>query len=73
MPVVVVQASPEDVESAARLDFYRQVLQQLRGHVAVRDRILNLPLTSVQAKKSTDPAEWLEMRDAVSYALDLSR
>jgi hypothetical protein len=71
MPVVVVQASPEDVGSAARLDFYRQVLQQLRGHVAVRDRILSLPLAGVRARKSTDPVEWLEMRDAVSYALDL--
>jgi Bacterial TniB protein len=71
VPVVVVQASPEDVGSAARLDFYRQVLHQLRGHVAVRDRILNLPLASIRGKKSTDPAEWLEMRDAVSYALDL--
>jgi Cdc6-like AAA superfamily ATPase len=71
VPVVVVQASPEDVGRASRLDFYRQVLQQLRGHVAVRDRILNLPLASVRAKKSTDPAEWLEMRDAVLYALDL--
>src|SRR5216684_2846370 len=71
VPVVVVQASPQDVGSAARLDFYRQVLHQLRGHVAIRDRILNLPLASVRGKKSTDPAEWLEMRDAVSYALDL--
>jgi len=32
---------------------------------------LNLPLANVRAKKSTDPAEWLEMRDAVLYALDL--
>lgn len=71
VPVVVVQASPEDVGSAARLDFYRQVLHQLRGHVAVRDRILNLPLASVRGKKSTNPAEWLEIRDAVLYALDL--
>jgi hypothetical protein len=71
VPVVVVQASPEDVGRASRLDFYRQVLHQLRGHVAIRDRILNLPLASVRAKKSTDPAEWLEMRDAVAYALDL--
>lgn len=71
VPVVVVQASPEDVGSAARLDFYRQVLNQLRAHVAVRDRILNLPLASVRGKKSTDPAEWLELRDAISYALDL--
>jgi hypothetical protein len=71
VPVVVVQASPEDVGSAARLDFYRQILHQLRGHVAVRDRILNLPLARERTKRSTDPAEWLEMRDAVSYALDL--
>ena len=71
VPVVVVQASPEDVGSAARLDFYRQVLNQLREHVAVRDRILNLPLARERGKKSTNPAEWLEIRDAVSYALDL--
>jgi len=71
VPVVVVQASPEDVGRASRLDFYRQVLHQLRGHVAIRDRILNLPLARERGKKSTDPAEWLEMRDAVSYALDL--
>jgi len=71
VPVIVVHASPEDVGSAARLDFYRQVLQHLRGHVAVWDRILNLPLARERGKKSTDPAEWLEMRDAVLYALDL--
>ncbi len=73
VPVVVVQASPEDIGRASRLDFYRQVLHQLRGHVAVRDRILNLHLARERGKKSTDPAEWLEMRDAVSYALDLLR
>src|SRR5947207_15980753 len=44
VPVGVVQASPEDVGSAARLDFYRQVLHQLRGHVAVSDRIWNFRL-----------------------------
>lgn len=71
VPVVIVEASPEDVGSSARLDFYRQVLHQLRGHVAVRDRMLNLPLARERGKKSTDPVEWLEMRDAVSYALDL--
>jgi len=32
---------------------------------------LNLPLARERGKKSTDPAEWLEIRDAVSYALDL--
>lgn len=72
-PVVIVQASPEDVGSSARLDFYRQVLHALRGHVAIRDRIENLPLARMSRKKSVDPAEWLEVRDAVIYALEVAR
>ncbi len=71
-PVIIVQASPEDVGSQARLDFYRQVLHALRGHVAVRDRIENLPLAHRRGKKSTDPAEWLEVREAVMYALEVA-
>src|SRR5437764_1199863 len=73
IPVVIVQASPEDVGSSARLDFYRQVLHALRGHVAIRDRIENLPLARLRGKKSLDPAEWLEVRDAVIYALGVAR
>lgn len=72
-PVVVVEALPEDVGSSARLDFYRQVLHELRGHVAVRDRIANLPLARMHGKKSLDPYEWLEVRDAVLYALEIAR
>lgn len=72
-PVVIVHASPEDVGSSARLDFYRQVLHALRGDVAIRDRIENLPLTRLRGKKSVDPAEWLEVRDAVIYALEVAR
>lgn len=71
VPVVVVQASPEDIGASARLDYYRQVLQQLRGHVAVKDRLVNLALATKSGKKSADPAEWLDMREAVEYAFDL--
>ena len=71
-PVVIVQASPEDVGSQARLDFYRQVLHALRGHVAIRDRIENLPLARKMGKRSTDPAEWLAVREAVIYALEIA-
>src|SRR5437763_12911592 len=63
VPVVVVQASPEDVGSAARLDFYRPVLHQLRGHVAVRDRILSLPLARERGEKGTRPAGRPGMRE----------
>ena len=73
VPVVVIRARPEDVGTSARLDYYRQVLKQLQGHVAVRDRVKNLPLFTNPERKSRDPAEWLEMREAVQYALSLLR
>ncbi len=73
VPVVVIRAKPEDVGASARLDYYRQILKQLQGHVAVRDRVKNLPLFTNPERKSRDPAEWLEMRDAVQYALALLR
>jgi Cdc6-like AAA superfamily ATPase len=37
VPVVVVQASPEDIGASARLDYYRQVLDQL-GQACGRER-----------------------------------
>lgn len=73
VPVVVVRASPEDIGASARLDYYRQVLAQLQGHVGVRDRVKNLPLFTTPERKSRDPAEWLDMRAAVQYALSLLR
>src|SRR3989440_4905825 len=73
VPVVVIKASPEDIGASARLDYYRQVLAQLQGHVGVRDRVKNLPLFTNPEKKSRDPAEWLDMRAAVQYALSLLR
>ncbi len=73
VPVVEVQASPEDIGASARLDFYRQILTQLRGHVAVNDRVRHLNLVTHPGKKSTDPVEWLDMRDAVIYAFALLR
>jgi hypothetical protein len=74
VPVVEVQASPEDVGSSARLDYYRQILDQLRTRsVAVNDRVKHLSLLTHPGKKSTDPAEWLDMREAVVYAFALLR
>src|SRR2546430_12379791 len=71
VPVVIVQASPEDVGSAARLDYYQQVLSHLQHHPAIRDRTKHLSLYINPAKKSTDPAEWLEMRNTAEYDLAL--
>ncbi|TMC17532.1 MAG: ATP-binding protein, partial [Chloroflexi bacterium] len=73
VPVVTIRASPEDIGASARLVDFRQVLAQLQGHVGVRDRVKNLPLFTNPEKKSRDPAEWLDMRAAVQYALSLLR
>ncbi|MDQ2904615.1 MAG: TniB family NTP-binding protein [Chloroflexota bacterium] len=72
-PVVIVQASPEDVGSSARLDYYQQILGQLQHYPAIRDRTKNLQLYINPGKRSNDPAEWLEMRNAVEYAFALLR
>lgn len=73
VPAAVVQASPEDIGTSARLVDFRQILDQLRGHVGVRDRVMNLALARSPEKKSRDPAAWLDMREAVVYALELLR
>lgn len=38
---------------------------------AVKDRLMNLELAAKPGKKSNDLAEWLDMREAVEYAMDL--
>ena len=71
VPVVVVRASPEDVGASARLDYYRQVLKQLQGHVAVRDRVKNLPLFTNPRERVVIPQNgWIcEKRSNTRLAL----
>ena len=69
VPVVWVEARPADTGTYARLDYYRQVLTVLREHVAVKDRLMNLALSAKPSRHLRDAAEWLDMREAVEYAL----
>src|SRR5258708_21515829 len=48
VPVAVVPASPENVGSAARLDFFPPVLPGLPGHVLGQDPLLNLHPATVR-------------------------
>jgi energy-coupling factor transporter ATP-binding protein EcfA2 len=74
VPVVFVEAHSSDIGPYARLDYYRQVLAQLRNHAAVKDHLMNLALSPQRpGRKSGDIAEWLDMRDAVIYALERLR
>ena len=70
VPVVFVEAHSSDIGPYARLDYYRQVLVQLRNHAAVKDHLMNLALSPKLGRKPSDVAEWLDLRDAVIYALE---
>jgi AAA domain len=70
VPVVWVEARPSDTGAYARLDYYRQVLAALREHAAVKDRLMHLALTAPPSRKRVEAVEWLEMREAVEYALE---
>ena len=73
IPVVWVEARPSDTGVYARLDYYRQVLAALQDHAAVKDRLMHLALTARPSRKRLDAGEWLDMREAVVYALELLR
>jgi KaiC/GvpD/RAD55 family RecA-like ATPase len=70
VPVVFVEARSSDIGAYARLDYYRQVLSALREHAAVKDRLVNVALSARPTQKLRDAAEWLDMREAVEYALE---
>ncbi len=71
VPVVVVRARPGDHGIYTRLDYYRQVLDQLRGHAAVKDRLMNQALEQRRSKRQGQGAtDWLDLREDVEYALE---
>lgn len=70
VPVVWVEARPGDYGTYARLDYYRQVLSALRGHAAVKDRLMQVALTPRTGRKVVDAGEALDLREAVEYALE---
>jgi hypothetical protein len=71
VPVVWVEARPSDTGVYARLDYYRQVLTALQDHAAVHDRLMHLALMARPRRKKVEASEWLDMREAVEYALEL--
>lgn len=70
VPVVWVEARPGDYGTYARLDYYRQVLSVLRGHAAVKDRLMQVALTPRTGRRVVDAGEALDLREAVEYALE---
>ncbi len=67
-----IEARPSDTGTYVRLDYYRQVLHALKGHILVKEILVNIqhlmaaPKPTRMSRFATD---WLDMREAVEQAL----
>lgn len=67
-----IEARPSDTGTYVRLDYYRQVLNTLKGHILVKEILVNIqhlmaaPKPTRMSRFATD---WLDLREAVEQAL----
>jgi len=72
VPVVLLEPIPSDSGPYVRLDYYRQVVAALKGHILVKEIYVNVaPLLTApkSARVRADSTEWLDMREAAEQAL----
>jgi hypothetical protein len=72
VPIVLLEPIPSDSGPYVRLDYYRQVVAALKGHILVKEIYVNvahLMTTPKSARVRADSTEWLDMREAAEQAL----
>jgi GTPase SAR1 family protein len=72
VPIVLLEPIPSDSGPYVRLDYYRQVVAALKGHILVKEIYVNVaPLMTApkSARVRADSTEWLDMREAAEQAL----
>ncbi len=72
VPIVLLEPIPSDSGPYVRLDYYRQVVAALKGHILVKELYVNVaPLMTApkSARVRADSTEWLDMREAAEQAL----
>ena len=76
VPIVLLEPIPSDSGPYVRLDYYRQVVAALKGHILVKEIYVNvahLMTTPKSARARADSTEWLDMREAAEQALIRAR
>ncbi len=72
VPIVFLEPIPSDTGPYLRLDYYRQILTALKGHILVKEILVNVAHL-MAAPKATRPrldsSDWLDMREAAEQAL----
>jgi AAA domain len=72
VPIVLLEPIPSDTGPYVRLDYYRQIVAALKGHILVKELYVNVtPLMTApkSARVRADSTEWLDMREAAEQAL----
>src|SRR5712691_10139119 len=76
VPIVSLEARTSDYGPYLRMDYYRQVLTALGGHIQVKEILVNVAhLMTAPKSPHVRPGatDWLDMREAVEQALLVSR
>ena len=72
VPIVLLEPIPSDSGPYVRLDYYRQVVAALKGHILVKEIYVNvahLMTAPRSARVRANSTEWLDMREAAEQAL----
>src|SRR5947209_651978 len=72
VPIVLLEPIPSDTGPYVRLDYYRQIVNALKGHILVKEIYVNVAHLMTAPKSSRvrqDSTEWLDMREAAEQAL----
>ncbi len=72
VPIVYLEPIPSDTGPYVRLDYYRQIVNALKGHILVKEIFVNVAHLMVVPKASRTRAgitDWLDMREAAEQAL----
>ncbi|MFL5653497.1 MAG: ATP-binding protein, partial [Ktedonobacteraceae bacterium] len=72
VPIVYLEPIPSDTGPYMRLDYYRQIVNALKGHILVKEIFVNVAHLMAAPKVSRTRAgiaDWLDMREAAEQAL----
>jgi DNA polymerase III delta prime subunit len=72
VPIVYLEPIPSDSGPYVRLDYYRQIVTALKGHILAKEIFVNVAHLMAAPKASrtrTGITDWLDMREAAEQAL----
>src|SRR5216684_106322 len=72
VPILLLEPIPPDRGPYLRLDYYRQVINALKGHILVKEilgKVAHLMAAPRATRSRQGPTDWLDMREVAEQAL----